>query len=164
MRNQKLITQNHILEIQKTLEQNDAGYRRVPGTVLKNEFTGETVFTPPQDYSTILKLMNNLEKFINNPKMSDLDPLTKMALLHFQFETIHPFYDGNCRTGRILNILFLVQQDLLDLPILYLSRFIIQRKADYYRLLQEVRKMEIGKNGFCTCWMEYSKQQRKLLI
>ncbi len=150
VRNKKLITQNHILEIQKTLEQNDAGYRRVPGTVLKNESTGETIFTPLQDYTTILKLMNNLEEFINNPKMSDLDPLTKMALLHFQFETIHPFYDGNGRTGRILNILFLVQQDLLDLPILYLSRFIIQRKADYYRLLQEVRE-----NGNWEEWVLY---------
>lgn len=139
VRKQKLITQNYILTIQKTLEQNDAGYRRVPGTVLKNEFTGETVYTPPQDYDSIVNLMNNLEGFINDHKMSELDPLIKMALLHFQFETIHPFYDGNGRTGRILNILYIVQQDLLDLPILYLSRFIIQRKADYYRLLQEVR-------------------------
>lgn len=85
------------------------------------------------DYPTILNLMNNLEKFINDNSLSDAYPLIKMALLHFQFETIHPFYDGNGRTGRILNILYLVQQDLLDLPILYLSRFIIQRKADYYR-------------------------------
>lgn len=139
VRKEKLITQNLIIKIQKTLEQNDAGYRRVPGTVLKNVDTDETIYTPPQNYPTILNLMGNLEKFINNNKMSELDPLIKMALLHFQFETIHPFYDGNGRTGRILNILYLVQQDLLDLPILYLSRYIIQRKADYYRLLQEVR-------------------------
>ncbi len=139
VRKQKLITQNHILTIQKILEQNDAGYRKVPGTSLINEATGETVYTPPQDHATILRLMDNVAAFINDDTISDLDPLTKMALLHFQFETIHPFYDGNGRTGRILNILYLVQQGLLDLPILYLSRFIIHRKADYYRLLQEVR-------------------------
>ncbi len=140
VRKQKLITQNHILTIQKILEQNDAGYRKVPGTALINEATGDTVYTPPQDFDTISRLMNNLEAFINDDGMSEVDPLTKMALLHFQFETIHPFYDGNGRTGRILNILYLVQQDLLDLPILYLSRFIIQRKGDYYRLLQQVRE------------------------
>jgi len=139
VRKQKLITQNHILTVQKILEQNDAGYRKVPGTSLINEATGETVYTPPQDHATILRLMDNVAAFINDDTISDLDPLTKMALLHFQFETIHPFYDGNGRTGRILNILYLVQQGLLDLPILYLSRFIIHRKADYYRLLQEVR-------------------------
>jgi len=139
VRKHKLITQNYILTIQKILEQNDAGYRKVPGTVLLNESTGQTVYTPPQDYDTIAGLMDNLVAFINDEEMSGVDPLIKMALLHFQFESIHPFYDGNGRTGRILNILYLVQQELLDLPILYLSRFIIQRKADYYRLLQEVR-------------------------
>ncbi len=139
VRKQKLITQSTVLTIQKILEQNDAGYRRLPGTALINEATGKTVYTPPQDYDTIANLMDNLISFMNDDSMSEVDPLIKMALLHFQFETIHPFYDGNGRTGRILNILYLVQQDLLDLPILYLSRFIIQRKADYYRLLQEVR-------------------------
>ncbi len=142
VRKQKLITQNHILTIQKILEQNDAGYRKVPGTALVNEATGETVYTPPQDYDTIARFMDNFVAFINDDTMSEVDPLTKMALLHFQFETIHPFYDGNGRTGRILNILYLVQQGLLDLPVLYLSRFIIRRKADYYRLLQEVRDKE----------------------
>lgn len=139
VRHQKLITQRTILSIQKILEQNDAGYRRLPGTALINESTGKTVYTPPQDFDMISKLMDNLVDFINDEKMSELDPLIKMALLHFQFETIHPFYDGNGRTGRILNILYLIQQNLLDIPILYLSRFIIQRKGDYYRLLQDVR-------------------------
>lgn len=146
VRKQKIITQNQIINIQKTLEQNDAGYRRVPGTVLKNIDTDETVYTPPQNYSEIVNLMTNLESFINDDDMSDLDPLIKMALIHFQFETIHPFYDGNGRTGRILNILYLVQKDLLNLPVLYLSRYIIQRKADYYRLLQEVRDKKIWDN------------------
>jgi Fic family protein len=139
VRKNKIISINHILSIQKTLEQNDAGFRRLPGTALINEATGETVYTPPQDYNSISDLMENLITFINNDSFSELDPLTKMALLHFQFETIHPFYDGNGRTGRILNILYLVQQELLDLPILYMSRFIISHKADYYRLLQSVR-------------------------
>jgi|JI9StandDraft_1071089.scaffolds.fasta_scaffold17349_2 Fic family protein len=150
VRKEKLITHKHILTIQRILEQNEAGYRRVPGTALINETSGETVYTPPQDYPTILHLMDNLVDFVNDDTVSELDPLIKMALLHFQFETIHPFYDGNGRTGRILNILYLVQQDLLDLPILYLSRFIIQRKGDYYRLLQEVRD-----NGHWEDWVIY---------
>ena len=150
VRRQKLITQKTLLTIQKILEQNDAGYRRLPGTVLINETSGKTVYTPPQDYETINNLMHNLIDFINDERMSDLDPLIKMALLHFQFETIHPFYDGNGRTGRILNILYLVQQGLLDISILYLSRFIIQRKGDYYRLLQEVRD-----NGNWEEWVHY---------
>jgi len=122
----------------------------VPGTALINEATGETIYTPPQDHDTIARLMDNLVKWINDDNMSAVDQLTKMALMHFQFETIHPFYDGNGRTGRILNILYLVQQDLLDLPILYLSRFIIHRKGDYYRLLQDVRE-----NGNWEEWVLY---------
>ncbi len=142
VRAKKIISTNHILTIQNILEQNDAGFRKVPGTALINESTGKTVYTPPQDYDTIVRLMDNLVNFINDDELSPVDPLIKMALLHFQFETIHPFYDGNGRTGRILNILYLVQQELLDLPILYLSRFIISRKGDYYRMLQEVRDKE----------------------
>lgn len=140
VRKDKLITHKTILEIQCHLEQNDAGYRRLPGTALKNERTGETVYTPPQDYNSIKNLMDNLVEFMNRDDMSDADPLVKMAVLHHQFETIHPFYDGNGRTGRILNVLYLVKEDLLALPILYLSRYMIQYKADYYRLLQQVRE------------------------
>ncbi|HEY9048206.1 MAG TPA: Fic family protein [Ohtaekwangia sp.] len=134
-----LLTNNHILEIQKTLELNEAGYRKVPGTNLKNASTGEVVYTPPQHYDTILELMANLEQYINDDTLSTDDPLVKMAVLHFQFESIHPFYDGNGRTGRILNILYLVQKDLLQFPILYLSRHIIRNKAAYYNYLQGVR-------------------------
>jgi Fic family protein len=86
-----------------------------------------------------MALMVNLENFINDNTLVDYDPILKMAIIHFQFESIHPFYDGNGRTGRIINILYLILEDLLDIPILYLSRFIIKNKADYYRLLQEVR-------------------------
>ena len=132
------LSNNFILEIQARLEQNRAGFRKVPGTVLKNDKTGEVVHTPPQDYDTIVKLMSNLELFIND-KEDDLDALVKMAIIHHQFETIHPFYDGNGRTGRIINILYLILMGLLDFPILYLSRYIIQHKSEYYRLLQAVR-------------------------
>lgn len=133
------ISNNHILEIQASIEENRAGFRKLPGTELKNEQTGETVYTPPQSYDEVVSFMSNLEKFMNDNSISDLDPLIKMAIIHHQFESIHPFYDGNGRTGRIINILFLVKEGLLNLPILYLSRFINQNKGDYYKLLQKVR-------------------------
>lgn len=134
-----LLTNAYILEIQQTLEENSAGFRKLPGTVLKNDRTGEVVYSPPQDQEQIRTLMNNLEQFINDDNLCDWDPLTKMAVIHHQFESIHPFYDGNGRTGRIINILYLVKHGLLDTPVLYLSRFINQSKGEYYRLLQGVR-------------------------
>lgn len=134
-----LITLNDILAMQATLERNQAGFRWLPGTALKNDKTGEVVFIPPQSYDEIAPLMANLEHFINGDDRPDLDPLVKMGVIHHQFETIHPFYDGNGRTGRILNILYLVKENLLSTPVLYLSRYINQNKADYYRLLQAVR-------------------------
>lgn len=139
VRKSGLITTNDILAMQATLERNQAGFRKLPGTALKNEQTGEVVYTPPQSHEEVIGLMKNLETFINDHDVSDLDPLVKMAIVHHQFETIHPFYDGNGRTGRILNILYLVKQGLLDQPVLYLSRYINQNKAEYYRLLQAVR-------------------------
>ena len=134
-----LLTNNYIIEIQSELEQNKAGFRKQPGTNLVNDNTGEVIYTPPQDYKTIADLMHNLEQFINNDDMMDVDPLIKMCVIHHQFESIHPFYDGNGRTGRIVNILYLINKGLLKLPVLYLSRYIVQNKADYYRLLQSVR-------------------------
>ncbi len=139
VRKNKILTENYILEIQRILEKNDAGYRNVPGTALINEKTGETIHTPPQDHLTIINLMANLVRYINDNDMHGIDPLIKMAVIHFQFESIHPFYDGNGRTGRIINILYLVLHGLLNIPILYLSRYIIRLKGDYYRLLQSVR-------------------------
>jgi Fic family protein len=133
----RLLLKRHIIDIQQTLEQNNAGVRRQSGTVLKNAQTGEVVFTPPQDYESIQALLDNLEIYINEP--NEIDNLINMAIIHYQFESIHPFYDGNGRTGRIINILYLILKDLLDIPILYLSRYIITHKSDYYRLLQEVR-------------------------
>jgi len=135
-----LLTNKTIITIQETLEDNNAGFRKLPGTALKNAVTGEVIYTPPQDYDEIVHLMSNLEKYINDPEMQDCDPLIKMAMIHFQFESIHPFYDGNGRTGRIINILYLILKGLQNLPILYLSNYIIKHKADYYWLLQKVRE------------------------
>jgi len=137
-----LLTNNIILQIQETLIDNNAGFRKLPGTSLKNAVSGDVIYTPPQDPEEIVKLMDNLEKFINDPKMSDYDPLVKMAIVHFQFESIHPFYDGNGRTGRIMNILYLILEGLQDVPILYLSSYIIRNKSEYYRLLQSVREQD----------------------
>jgi Fic family protein len=137
-----LLKNRNILQIQEEIEKNSAGIRKLPGTSLKNTISGEIISTPPQNYFEIVKLMENLERFINDNDMCDFDPLVKMAIIHFQFESIHPFYDGNGRTGRIINILYLILQGLQNLPILYLSSFIIRNKSDYYRLLQEVREKE----------------------
>jgi len=104
-----------------------------------NEATGEQVFVPPQDGAEIVAHMTALERFINDDEASALDPLIKMALIHHQFESIHPFPDGNGRIGRILNVLYLTRTGLLDIPVLYLSRHITATKGDYYRLLQTVR-------------------------
>lgn len=131
-----LLTLNTIRAVQQALEGNTAGFRKTPGTVLRNEQSGEVVYTPPSP-EQIDVLMSELEKFIHSE--SPLDPLVKMALIHHQFETIHPFYDGNGRTGRIINILYLLKEQLLDTPILYLSRYISQNKTEYYRGLQQVR-------------------------
>jgi len=142
----KILTNNDIIAIQSELEKNNAGFRKVPGTALKNSTTGEIIYTPPQDYDTILDLMTNLEQYINDESMSEFDTLVKMAIIHYQFESIHPFYDGNGRTGRIINVLYLVMNDLLNLPVLYLSRYIIEHKVDYYKLLQEVRETDNWEN------------------
>jgi Fic family protein len=162
----RLLINSYILEMQSELEENKAGYRKLPGTSLKNDQTGEVVYTPPQHPEEIIKLMNNLEEFINNDEMSDLDPLVKMAIIHHQFESIHPFYDGNGRTGRIINILYLVKQELLKIPILYLSRYINVNKAAYYRLLQEVRDKDNWEDWilFMLEGVEQTSKQTILLI
>lgn len=134
-----LLTNQIIIQIQEALEENEAGFRRQAGTTLKNETTGEIVYTPPQTYDEIVELMDNLEQYINDPELHDIDPLIKMAIIHFQFESIHPFYDGNGRTGRIINVLYLILEELQSLPILYLSSYIIKHKAAYYNCLQQVR-------------------------
>ncbi len=139
VQSKKILTLNDIVEIQSIITGNSAGIRKQLGTVLKNDKTGEVIYTPPQSYDEILELLNNLFEYINDDSLEDYDPLVKMALIHYQFESIHPFYDGNGRSGRVLNVLYLVLKDLLELPILYISSYIIKHKASYYRLLQEVR-------------------------
>lgn len=132
---------NDIIDIQKDLLKNNAGLRTTPGTVLKNDRTGEIVYTPPQDIDEINSLLTNFIKYYNDKDLrGDLSPLIWLAILHYQFESIHPFYDGNGRTGRILNILFLIMNDYLDIPILYLSSYIIKHKTDYYRLLNNLNR------------------------
>lgn len=134
-----LITNRSIIEMFQLLKGRDDGFRTLPGTELRHEATGRTVYVPPQDAAEINRLMTALEAFINDDNDRSLDPLIKMAIIHHQFESIHPFPDGNGRIGRILNVLYLTRTGLLDIPILYLSRYITRRKSDYYRLLQAVR-------------------------
>ena len=131
----RILTNRHILAIQEELERNRSGFRKLPGTELKNDKTGQTVYQPPQHPDEILRLMGQLERFINEAD-NETDPLIRMAVIHHRFESIHPFYDGNGRTGRIINVLYLVLSGLLDIPVLNLSRYLVQNKSEYYRLLQ----------------------------
>jgi len=149
-RDTKLIRLDDILHAQAIIEPNKSGIRKIPGTVIANAASKEIIYTPPQHPDEIQSLLANLVDYINDEGLSELDPLLKMAIMHHQFESIHPFYDGNGRTGRILNILYLVKNELLDLPILYLSRYIVQHKDDYYRLLQTVR----DQNDWAS-WLSY---------
>jgi len=137
-----LITTNLLVAIVQQIKQNLSGIRVQPGTVLKNSITGNIIYTPPCCEEEIRQKMAGLEKFININDSCPLDPIIKLALIHYQFESIHPFADGNGRTGRILNMLYLIQQQLLPQPILYLSAYIIDHKQDYYRLLNEVTQTE----------------------
>ncbi len=140
VRESALLTGNHILDIQAALEQSRPGYRKLPGTTLKDG-AGRVIYTPPSP-ELLPDLMGDLERFINDAAQFDADPLVKMALIHHQFESIHPFYDGNGRTGRIINVLYLVKEKLLDIPVLYLSRAIVRTKVDYYGKLQAVRDQD----------------------
>lgn len=133
---QRPLTTTSAVEICRTIKGVDMDIRKVPGTALVNDATGQVIYTPPQGETLIRDLLGDWEKFIHNHE--EIDPLIRMAVMHYQFEAIHPFTDGNGRTGRVLNLLFLVEKNLLDLPILYLSRYIIQNKADYYKLLLRV--------------------------
>lgn len=134
LQTQGFLSVNNIVSIQQELVGNTAGIRSSPGTVLKNDKTGEIVYTPPQDKQEIVALLGNFIQHFNDTG-ADLSPLVNLAVLHYQFESIHPFYDGNGRTGRIINILYLIMNGLIDVPILYLSSFIIANKSEYYRLL-----------------------------
>ena len=150
IREQGFLRLGDVLAIQAALEENNAGFRKLPGTVLRNEQSGEVIYEPPQDPAEIESLMSNFLEYFHRNQADDPDPLVKMAVLHYQFESIHPFYDGNGRTGRILNLLHLVLHGLLDLPVLYMSRYIVQNKTEYYRGLQAVRT-----SGAWEDWLLY---------
>jgi len=134
IKKKNVLSPSDIINIQETIVLNNAGIRKTPGTALQNERTGEIIYTPPQSYERIQKLMKNYTEYFNEDEIS----LIRMAILHYQFECIHPFYDGNGRTGRILNILYLILKGLLDIPILYLSSYIIKKKDMYYKLFLDV--------------------------
>ncbi|HEY9091895.1 Fic family protein [Parasphingorhabdus sp.] len=148
-----LLTNNMIIAMFQALKRTEGGFRSTPGTALLNEQTGERIYIPPQDGEDVKAYMAALESFINEDGRSELDPLVKMAIIHHQFESIHPFPDGNGRLGRIINVLYLTRTSLLDIPILYLSRFITAQKGDYYRLLQSVRD-----TGNWEPWLLYMLQ------
>jgi len=137
-----IISTNLMVNVVQKITQNTSGIRKTPGTELKNAITGEVVYTPPCCEDVLREKLRQLEQFINEPDICTLDPIIKLALIHYQFESIHPFGDGNGRTGRILNSLYLVHQNLLSHPILYLSSYIIDNKQDYYRLLREVTEKQ----------------------
>lgn len=145
---QRPLNTNLAVELCRTIKGSELGIRRVPGTTLANDQTGEVIYTPPAGEATLRQLLTNWEQFLHNHE--ELDPLVRMAVAHYQFEAIHPFTDGNGRTGRLLNILYLVEQQLLSLPVLYLSRHIIHNKADYYRLL-----LEVTQNGNWQAWLTF---------
>ena len=148
LKSKPFLTTNLLVRLVQFIRKNSAGIRNVTGTQIVNPATGETVFTPPEGEALIRDKLKNLEDYIHDEEGPD--PLIKLAIIHYQFESIHPFFDGNGRTGRILNILYLVQQSLLELPVLYLSRYIIQHKNDYYSLLRSVTE-----NGQWEPWILY---------
>ena len=137
-----LLLSNTMIEIVQTIKKNQSGIRNTPGTELINAINGEVVYTPPCCEDVLREKLFALERFINDNEASNLDPLIKLAFIHYQFESIHPFSDGNGRTGRIINSLYLVQQGLLMQPVLYLSAYIVKYKSDYYQLLRGVTEKE----------------------
>jgi len=124
------------VQICRTIKGVEMDIRSAPGTTLVNEATGKPIYTPPEGHALLRDQLANWERYLHEVK--EIDPLIRMAVMHYQFEAIHPFADGNGRTGRVLNLLFLVEQGLLSIPVLYLSQYIIAHRADYYRLLLEV--------------------------
>lgn len=140
LKERPVLSTNVFVHIVNTIKENQAGIRTLPGTVIANAATGETIYTPPEGEDVIRRKLRNLEEYIHAP--DGPDPLVRMAVAHYQFEAIHPFCDGNGRTGRIISILYLVHESLLDLPVLYLSRYIIENKGEYYRLLRRVTEAQ----------------------
>ena len=148
LKRNNLLTTNLYINVYNVIKANSAGIRKTPGTKIATS-TGKTLYMPPEGENIIRDKLRNLEEFIHDDKY-DIDPLIKLALIHYQFEAIHPFTDGNGRTGRIINILYLILTGLLDLPVLYLSKYIIENKDQYYQLLRNVTT----KNAW-EPWIEY---------
>ncbi|MEZ5057024.1 MAG: Fic/DOC family N-terminal domain-containing protein [Saprospiraceae bacterium] len=136
LKKKPLLTTNLFIKLVQIIKENSAGIRNTPGTQLKNPITGKIVYTPPEGEEIIREKLKNLEDFIHN--MDTIDPLIKMAIIHYQFEAIHPFFDGNGRTGRIILLIYLKFSGLLDFPALFLSRYIIENKSGYYEKLWQV--------------------------
>jgi Fic family protein len=151
LRENNLLTTNLCIDIYRKIKETDAGIRKTPGTTIRNS-KGEILFTPPEGEKVIREKLANLEEFIHNDD-DKTDPLIKTAIIHYQFEAIHPFTDGNGRTGRIINVLYLIKQKLLDYPILYLSSYIIENKNEYYNLLRGVTE-----KGEWEPWIIYMLQ------
>ncbi len=149
IRERPFLSTNLAIEIVSIIKENKVGIRNLPGTKLQNPNTREVIYTPPEGEDLLRRKLANLEKF-SNDSSSDLDPLVRVGVAHYQFEAIHPFFDGNGRTGRILIILQLIMNQLLELPILFLSRFIIEHKAQYYRSLRAVTQ-----RGEWESWLLY---------
>ena len=137
LRERHFLTTNLFVRVCNIIKQNQAGIRKAPGITIANKATGERIYTPPEGEEVILKKLKNLEDYIHDEN-DGIDPLIKLAVIHYQFEAIHPFPDGNGRTGRIINVLYLVLRQLLDLPILYLSQYIIGNKDEYYKCIRQV--------------------------
>jgi Fic family protein len=133
-----LLLTNTMVEIVQTVKHNEAGIRTIAGTALKNAINGDIVYTPPSGEGVIREKLAALENFINDKDSLPVDPLIKLALIHYQFEAIHPFADGNGRTGRIINTLYLMQQGMISQPVLYISSYIVKYKTEYYQLLRGI--------------------------
>ena len=143
------LTVNLFIELFRIVKERSDGIRQLPGTRLAN-MAGETVYTPPDNKDDIMRLLTNYENYINIDLEDDIDSLIKLAVIHYQFECIHPFPDGNGRVGRIINVLYLVKEKLLNFPILYLSRYIIENKAEYYKAL-----LDVTEKGEWSRWILY---------
>ena len=161
------LSTNHIIQIHHIVEPEAGDLRKLPGTVIMNTKTGETLHTPPQNYEEISDYLTNLEKYINIKDLEDTDAILKMAIIHFQFESIHPFYDGNGRTGRMINILYLTLAKKLDIPILYLSKYINQNRRKYYELLnatqQDLSKIKDFILNFINSFMQTMNDASSLI-
>ena len=142
------LTTNLAVDVCRLIKGVDMDIRATPGTALVDEASGQVVYTPPQGADRLRNMLSNWERYIHGAE--EVDPLVRMAVQHYQFEAIHPFADGNGRSGRVLNILFLVQAGLLDIPVLYLSHYIIEHRRDYYRLL-----LAVTTDGAWEAWILY---------